>query len=373
MSLIPGGNSWLTGHSANLRRGTWGDLSFVSDSWNKVKREREAGYYPPGSVSKTVDDWVKSGRPDMRRRGMKRFKRKRSFKRRRGAKYSNPSTLFHDRNFLYSRKGGNRKGFRRWRKFERKVEKVIDKSLGDQIVVRWSRNTFNTSAGQKGYFAWYVNGASDDVFPDLDACFTYVNNNSAVNTMKADVLFVESVRATLTLLNPDTAESPTYITLYYFKCRRNLQIAPGITDVILKLSDALSKNNLFTAVGSPPPPNPQAISINSVMSSPFQAGQWCQHFLITKVVRIRLDVGQQSQLDLSSKRYFRVRNEDISNNIAVKGVTHGVLMEFVGTLDPSTDEPSATSTVWNFQRTYNCRHMVDSANKLGFIADGPLS
>lgn len=314
-----------------------------------VRRAGRAGFY--GSLvaagSRAISNW--------------------SNKRRRSQKSSNdddrvanpstgtPSTFQNDRINLYvKRRGrGSYRSKRNARKFNSKVKGVIYSTLGTKTLTRTDQGAFTSAINTLTSYAFFVNGANDGIYADLRQCMADFNQlGTALG--RSDNLLMQSSSCQLTMANKTGSGTVMYMTLYYFLCRKDMSITD--VSVLSKYNSAFSQNTIL--------PSSIGITAGNRTATPFIAGTWCQHFLITKIVRITLADGQQTTIDMRYPKKYTVRNEDIQDNCALKGKTRGVLVVFHGGLSASGDlDP--TSLSYQFNRTYVGKHSQDSYNAAG--------
>lgn len=266
-----------------------------------------------------------------------------------------PSTFQNDRINLWTkrRRRGSKRSRRSSRKFIARVKNVIYSTIGTKILTRTSQSVLNAAINTLGNVAFFVNGTNDANFPDLRQVMANFNQlGTPLN--RIDNLLMSSALAQLTMANKTGNGTVMYVTLYYFTCRKNLPIVD--TSVIAKYNNSFPQNTLL--------PSSTSVTAANNTATPFMAGTWCQHFLITKIVRLTLADGQQTTIDMRFPKKYMIRNELIQDNCAVKGITRGLLAVFHGGLSSTGDMDPCTMS-WKFNRSYYGKHSQDSYNALG--------
>lgn len=271
------------------------------------------------------------------------------------AAYGTPSTFQNDRINLWSkrRRRGSKRSKRAARKFRSRVKSVIYSQLGTKCLTRTNQGVENAPINTLANLAFLVNGSNDGSYSDLFRVMADFNQNGAPQT-RADNLLMRSTLAQLTMANKTGNGTVMYCTLYYFTCRKNLPVTDS--SVIVKYVTSFTQNTVL--------PSSTGVSAANNTATPFMAGTWCQHFLITKIVRITLADGQQTTLDMRFNKKFMVRNETVQDNCAIKGITRGVLVVFHGGLSNTGDMDPCTMS-WKFNRSYYGVHNVEAYNALG--------
>lgn len=266
-----------------------------------------------------------------------------------------PSSFQNDRINLYSRRRrrGSRRSQKRARVFRSRVRRIINSELGPKCLVRQNNNFTSAAINTLGNICFYINGGTDVNFNDLKKCMDDFNQGGAGST-RGDILHMKSASSQLTLANKTGSGTVMYCTLYYFTCRKDLPQSDY--SPIDKYIDSFTQNI--------PLPTATSVLAGNKNATPFMAGTWCQHFLITKITRITLADGQQTTFDMRYTKQFNLRNERLQDFASLKGITRGVLVVFHGGLSSIGDyDPVVMS--WNFSRAYYGVHSQDSFNACG--------
>jgi len=266
-----------------------------------------------------------------------------------------PSSFQNDRINLYSkrRRRGSRRSKIRASRFRKRVKAIINSSFGPKCLVRQSSNFTSAPINTLGNICFYINGCNDAVYADLKKCMDDFNQGGA-GAVRGDILHMKSSSSSLTLANKTGSGTVMYVTLYYFTCRKSLpedEYSP-----LDKYIDSFTQNILL--------PTSTSVLAGNKSATPFMAGTWCQHFLITKITRITLADGQQTTFDMRYTKPFTIRNETMQDYCAVKGLTRGVLAVFHGGLSSTGDYDPVTIS-YNFSRSYYGIHAMDSFNACG--------
>jgi len=345
--------------------------SFLSDSWNKVKRERAAGYYPEGSVSKVVNDWHNSskGREDManfKRRRLGFGSTRRAVRRRRvNNRYSKPSTFQNDLINIYRKSGRRSKRVtRKARSFRRAVNKVIDSNLGLRTFGLIDNGVFTTSANAQGFQHFVINSTNGDFTKqsgDLNRVYNSLMEGNIVppGTQYQNKFSLLSTTGQLTLHAKDTNSADTYITLWEIICRQEAPAADvSPTDMFVA---GLSLNDQPVVGGNPALPS-------SLITTPFMSSEFCSHFLIKRSRRLKLAPGEETVLNMMCKKRTMVKFNNVEDTLCLPWLTQGYFVQVYGALDSATGEPQLTTISWQFIRTYNCKNDTESFNAVSDVS-----
>lgn len=266
-----------------------------------------------------------------------------------------PSSFQNDRINLYTkrRRRGSRRSQRRARVFRARVKRIINGELGPKCLVRQNSNFTSAAINTLGNICFYINGGTDVNFNDLRKCMDDFNQGGAGST-RGDILHMKSAASQLTLANKTGTGTVMYCTLYYFTCRKDLPQSDY--SPIDKYIDSFTQNLIL--------PTATSVLAGNKNATPFMAGTWCQHFLITKIMRITLADGQQTTFDMRYTKQFNLRNERLQDFASLKGLTRGVLVVFHGGLSNIGDYDPVTLS-WSFNRSYYGVHSQDSFNACG--------
>lgn len=265
---------------------------------------------------------------------------------------SSPTTFQNDRVRTYrKKKSPPRRKIRRIKRFERSVSNVISRNLGQKFRVTSPYNgVASVASGQQTQLDFPMGGGSGNTPDDLETNWSYFNTTSATYTNVPGVLRIDSMTNEIRLRNVTGDGTGASIDLYYYVTRKNLPASESGSGA--KYISALAETPPFTAGGT-------QFAYTTLGITPFNASQWCNHFLITKVVRIELADGQETTLKLIQRRPLRIQNDSINDFCCLKGITRGILAIPRATLS-NTGGGQALEIAWSSIRTYRGQHMAVS-------------
>jgi len=272
-----------------------------------------------------------------------------------------PSSYQHDRRVLYRRRRPNKRRVRRVLRFNRRVERVLDSNLGNKMVAMSDSGVAAYATNENGVLAFTLSGGnSTSGFQDLKNVWLTVNvPGTPAYSDIADKLIVDRAIGNLYVCNVqppiegNSIQPLLYVTLYHWVTRRGMP--GGDADPASKYQSSM-ENNLQN-VGQ----NKPLIEFDDLLATPFMAGQWCQHFLVTKVQQVILQPGQETVLQIQDSKRHVVRNDEIDENACIRRVSRGVLVTFHGSLN-GLGATIGGSMTWRWERTYYARHNISSSN-----------
>lgn len=325
-----------------VSRGTKSNPSHWVDKISKLGRsaKRPLPLTPPPSPQKMV--YKRTRRSNVVRRSNRRRVSK--------SKWSRPMTFQKDLVNTYSKGRPNKRRVRRAKSFVGKVIKVLENVHGNQTWCEFATGTSGSNLSEQGMMCFTLGGGSSNEFPYLEDVVDKVNN--PLTTLSPGLLHVDSMYMELTIKNTSAADQDIYFTCYYFTTRRGLTSSQGPIQSFY--AQALSNNDLLEGGGN-------IVLQPDLRATPFMAGQWCQHFLISKIQKIRIAVGESTVISLKDPRSRSIRNDSIQEYSAIKGVTQGVLILFQGEMD-NNGNPQVSTCGWNMKTQINCRAFEKSNN-----------
>lgn len=265
---------------------------------------------------------------------------------------STPSTFQNDRIRTYRKKRNPpRRKIRRIKRFDRAVTNVLSRNLGQKFLVTAPYfGVASITTGQQSQLDFPMGGGTNNTPDDLQTCWTHFNTTSAVYANVPGVLRIDSMTNEIRLRNVTGGGVGASIDLYYYVTRKNLPAVENGSGN--KYISSLTETPPFTAGGT-------QFAYTTLGITPFNASQWCNHFLITKVVRIELADGQETTLKLIQRRPMRIQNDAINDFCCLKGITKGILAIPRSSLS-ATGGGQAIDIAWSSIRTYRGQHMAVS-------------
>jgi len=268
------------------------------------------------------------------------------------ASASSPTTFQNDRIRTFRKKRPlSRRKLRRVKRFERSVSNVLSRNLGQRFMVTSPYfGVANIPSGEQTQLDFPMAAGTGNVIPDLEKLWSYFNTTSTAYTNVPGVLRVDAMTNEVRLRNVSGSGIGVTIDLYYYVTRKNLPAGEDGSGA--KYISALAETPPFQAGGT-------QFDYTTLGITPFNASQWCNHFLITKVVRVDLADGQETTFKLVTRRPMRIQNDAINDFAMLKGVSKGVLAIPRAALS-STGGGQASVIAWSSIRTYRGQHMSNA-------------
>lgn len=265
---------------------------------------------------------------------------------------SAPTTYQHDRIQSYRKKRSPpRRKLRRMKRFDRAVTNVIAKNLGQKFLLTNPYfGTGNAAAGQQSFLDFPMAAGNGSSIPDLENCMVYFNQTAGPWTTAPNLLKLSSITNDIRIRNVTGSGIGVSMDLYYYRTRKDLPFTDAGAGP--KYSSVLTATPPFTAGGT-------QFAFTSLGISPFNASEWCQHFVVTKIVKVELQDGQETTLKLVSRRPYRIKNDSIADFSCLKGVTQGIMVIFRSTIN-ALGGGQACTLAWSSIRSYRGQHMAAS-------------
>lgn len=268
---------------------------------------------------------------------------------------SSPTTFQNDRIRSYrKRRGPSRRKLRRIRRFDRAVTNVVSRNLGQKFLLTNPYFGVGTAmSGEQAMLDFSMAAATNNPTADLNNVISLFNTGSATYDPSPNLLKLDNMTMEVRMRNVSGGGVGVSMDLYYFRTRKSL---PAVESACYaKLISAFTETPPFAGGGTP-------FVYTTLGITPFNASQWCEHFLITKVVKVELADGQETTFKLVNRRPMRIHNESINDFACIKGVTQGVLVIYRATLS-AVGGGQDCSIAWSSIRSYRGQHMQSSATQ----------
>lgn len=313
--------------------------------------------YGPPLVRRAVD-WLRSADRDRTPVSLsgemkKRFGRKSRSSRSSGASRGNVvTTNYIDTRRTYSKRRAPKRVVRRFRKFKRRVQKVISSDTACQQVQRQYLSSVSSATSAQTYGSWGLLGCNSSTSGWNDIARIINDSTSATNALP-DEIFIERARMDLFISN--ILNSTVYIDIYSCVCRRDVPVADF---------DPSSIFVDFTGTSLPESGAGNVFSATNPGVTPFQNSHFCSYFKVLNVNRVKLDAYQETSLvDRATPRKSYVL-KDVNDFALMKGSKFFLLIQYGGPVIPGVVGP--TSTAVRVIKTYNYR-LLESNRIVGFI------
>lgn len=250
---------------------------------------------------------------------------------------------------MYRKKRMPRRQKRRWRKFTRRTQAVIQKSLGLKQMVNAKFGSLVSSRGQQNAvdFALYSNRGS----PASNRCqldLKRVQELTDPTALQGKIQF-QSAQLDITIRN--TSDHVVEMDLYYLNCTKTTPDSTATDNVIDMWSRALNDADVLPGSLAP-------MSYNDLGVTPFNAALMCRYWKVRKVERIYLGSGNVMSKVIRDARNLTWQFNDTirdSDQFGVPKMTQVLLVVFKGA--PGTDGLGLTAALesvieWNVQTKY---------------------
>lgn len=252
---------------------------------------------------------------------------------------------------------------RRWVKFVKRTNAVIDKGLAPSFFIRLRRVRVVTTADKQGVASIHTvlgnvgitnTGLNGGDLNDLEALRLQVNRMAAdENTGAGPVYyFPDKFRVTGWLAETsihNVGDNTAYIDMYYWRCKRDISNADfmGVANVDMASAWAAALARLQVNT----PTSGSTLDIFDYGNTPFNNNTLASYMQVYKKVRVKLAPGGITQVEQRSGRntYFNYQKNIMNGHI--RGVTQGIFFVIYG--PPILDFPTAAPVDVMFSTNLN--------------------
>lgn len=230
----------------------------------------------------------------------------------------------HDYATVYKRRRQPYRKRKRWVKFTRKVQRVIEKQVSPKFQVILSQSQMASIANKQ----------------DKNSVATVLGSyGSAGYANDIEQLFardtgIERIHLTGYLMETmitNTGANECYLDCYYWVARKSVPVGDaGNVDALI--INGLSKLDARFPVGG------SSLDINDYGCTPFQSGDFTRAINAYKKVRVKLGPGATTQLKIGGKLSNFINKDSASKYTFIRGLSRGIFFVCYGT-------PNATNTV----------------------------
>lgn len=264
---------------------------------------------------------------------------------RRGRSGGNPVTFQRDNSTWYvSKRTGKGRG-RQVRKFQRRVNFAIQKSLGIRVQTYLNSTQVNQGVGTQAFIGFTLGGANGTVgfAGDLANLF---NLEVGINFPASELMF-RSMVMDIEVSNPTTVVLPqpniggVVVDAYYCVSRKdNNQV--NYNSLATSFSEAANELTLV--------PGGVTLLPGQVGVTPFDTPNFGEVFKIYKVQRSIINLGQSQSFMLKDTKVKTIEGNRVFENKFLKG-QKSIFFIFSSVSDGSTIPPSTLGFCWN--RSYH--------------------
>lgn len=276
-----------------------------------------------------------------------------------------PLTYDNDFKTDYRYKSMPRRRRRRWRKFVKRVNAVVNKGQGLKKLLYSDIVRITAPINQCTYHSGMLytpDARVTDLSADLGTIFRNILGATPYNdinliTIPADVdkkIRFESANMDVSWRNMGT--NPVIIDLYYVKCRKTF----GLLDVDVSnntqgiFAHGFVKQGFIIDEEDGTSITPKSFP-TEIGTTPFQSSLFCSTFKIMSKKRITIAPGNTVAMTLKDARNRIVNAMDTRARICMRGLTHGYFFQVYGVpgLDGSTPVVStASDIIFSIQKRY---------------------
>ncbi|AFR11830.2 capsid [Niminivirus] len=255
---------------------------------------------------------------------------------------------------------------RRWKRFTKKVNAVINRSQGLKKVLYSDIVRLSSNVSQCAYHSamlYTPDARVTDLSADLGMIFRDILGAVAYNDIQnilvqGDVdkkIRFESANMDVSWRN--VGANPVIIDLYYVRCRKTFGLtgadADNNTQGIFSLGFVKQGVIVDEEDGNTVGSNRQfALTVGS---TPFQSSLFCQTYRILSKKRITIAPGNTVSMTLKDSRNKVVNAMDTRARICMRNLTHGYLFQLYGVPGLNGDVPVtalASDVVFSVQKRY---------------------
>jgi len=253
-----------------------------------------------------------------------------------------------------------RRVIKRWRKFQRRVQRAISSEIPTQIELFRGHLDITATAGTQQMFGCVLYGeaGSNAAANDLGAqdLKQVVNDSNNLITTNTNKLQFKSAYLDLYLTNTGQTPAATtiYVDIYTVYCRKDVYQYNGVSDFC-----ANTYADSTTLAGG------TALASTVFGVTPFQNPMFCSHFKIGEVKRVVLENGQTYNIQMKDhkiRNYYFGKTEKV---VCLKGWTKGFLCVFKGAAGYNAQDVASNLAI-ECLRTYTFDYFQTTAQSAGY-------
>lgn len=252
---------------------------------------------------------------------------------------------------------------RRWVKFVRRTQAVIDKGLAPSFFIRLKRVRVVTNANKQGVASIHTvlgnigitsSGLAEGDLNDLEALRVQVNRMASdENTGAGPVYyFPDKFRVTGWLAETsihNVGDNTAYIDMYYWKTKKDISsedfLGQSSVDLAGAWSAALSRIQVNTPTGG------STLDIFDYGNTPFNNASLASYVTVYKKTRVKLAPGGITQVEQRGSRNIYFNYQKSVGTGHLRGITHGIFFVIYG--PPILDFPTAAPVDLMFSTNIN--------------------
>jgi len=236
----------------------------------------------------------------------------------------------------------NKRKFKKWRRFQRKVLKASEKEQATQNRVYDDSAVINTAVNEQNYCALMLNGYNGDTTNGGNAITDGKDIYNLMDRALATAVAGEQVKITHSYLDCEvtnvaatstvTTGHPIVLDVYKVVCRSNegTSSTSTVQNTLAKayLNGFNQALNPISATGGD-----EALGVEDIGASPYESFGFVNRWKIINKRRILLNVGASVSLNISDKRMNIVSQDDIATYGVKRGKTLGFLLVWSSCID----------------------------------------
>lgn len=267
----------------------------------------------------------------------------------------------------------NRRAAKKWKRFQGKVLKAVEKQEAPHIRQFRQSNAITVAAGQQYFIPFTLNGLNGDVsiandindMADISVLMNRVSDPATGVATIGNQIKIISSYMDLELTNFTTTTNPAVpIMVDVYKCvaRKDEKVSTVATDMNT-LGKAYTNGYSQQVIGDVVGGTSVVPNIATLGCTPFDAPGFCQRWKIINKKRILLTPGSSISFTMGDPK-THILNSDVCNNFAVRrGLTKGYLVLLSscinGNLAGAVTSP-AFNVAFESLRTYRYKVIRDS-------------
>jgi len=308
--------------------------------------------------------------------GVKAYRSFNKWSQSRGKEKHAPAPITGESDFrnVYKRKPMPARRRKRWVRFTRQVNHVVEKAVQPNYLVITEAYVMGTATAGKQSAGWAslygVNSTTDNVdFIDIRRIFQRAAGVSGASATEMNRrAHISGALMEVSLYN--NAITTCYVDCYYWRCKRDCAtegtVPAGPGGIGYNLGDV---NDLVTAglsqLTANIPAGGSTLDIGDYGVTPFQSPVFSRHCQVWKKTRIKLAPGGTAQLELRDGKNYWLNWQYVVNFLMRRRMTQGIYFIVYGAPVAPGFASSASSVNISVNKNYTWRRVQDSLSTGG--------
>lgn len=263
---------------------------------------------------------------------------------------------------------------RRWVKFVRRTQAVIDKSLASSFFIRLRRQRVVTVADKQGVSSVHTIfgnvgissplGAGDlnDLLALTDRVREFTTTQSTLGlNYSTDKFRITGYLAETQIHN--VGNDTAYVDMYYWRCKRDVSSSNFMGQAGVDYAQAWSA--ALARMQANIPPSGSALDRTDYGITPFNVNGLASYLQIYKKTRVKLSPGGITQIEQRGARNVYYNYEKNLMNGHIQGMTHGIFFIIYGAPTIAFPTAAPVDLMFSTNVNYTVRAMMSTAQTGG--------